>query len=44
MDTVIKNLINIGKKYNVEKVILFGSRARKDNSNNSDYDIAIISK
>ncbi|MGL5712989.1 MAG: nucleotidyltransferase domain-containing protein [Paraclostridium sp.] len=36
-------LQNIFKKYNeIEKVLLFGSRARKDNKPNSDVDICLI--
>jgi predicted nucleotidyltransferase len=35
------DIIKIAKKNNVEKVILFGSRARGDNSERSDIDLAI---
>lgn len=38
---VIEEIRNIAKKYNVEKVILFGSRARGDYSRASDIDLAI---
>lgn len=39
---LIKELIMYLKKYeNIEKVVLFGSRARGDNTVRSDYDIAI---
>lgn len=31
-------------KYKIEKVVLFGSRARGDNSAVSDYDIAIYAQ
>lgn len=31
-------------KYNIEKAVLFGSRARGDNSAVSDYDIAIFAQ
>lgn len=42
MDNVIARIIDITKKYkSVTKVILFGSRARGDNTLKSDYDIAI---
>lgn len=34
----------ISKKYSPEKIILFGSRARKDNLSDSDIDIIIVSK
>ena len=33
----------ISMKYNPEKIILFGSRARGDNLENSDVDIIIVS-
>ncbi len=38
--------MNVSKKYNVEieKIILFGSRARGDFSEYSDYDILIVTK
>jgi uncharacterized protein len=42
VDEVLNQIIEIAKKYNVEKVILFGSRARGDNSHVSDYDIAVF--
>ena len=42
MDSVIIKIAEITKKYSaVAKVILFGSRARGDNTSKSDYDIAI---
>ena len=34
----------IEKKFKIEKMILFGSRARGDNLKNSDFDFLIISK
>ena len=34
-------IIELAKKYNIEKVILFGSRARGDYSKVSDVDIAV---
>lgn len=48
MDVILKELksviLNVFKKYdyNINNIILFGSRARKDNNSNSDYDILII--
>jgi len=42
MDYVLMQIREIAKKYNVEKVILYGSRARGDNSPVSDYDIAVF--
>ena len=40
-DSVLREIINIASKNKVKKVILFGSRARKDNTYTSDYDIAV---
>lgn len=37
---VIEEIINLAKKYHVEKVILFGSRARGDYRERSDIDLA----
>ncbi len=44
MDAVLNQIIKIAIKYNVEKIVLFGSRARGDNSCVSDYDIAVFKK
>jgi len=42
--TGIDNFISkIKKKYNPEKIILFGSRARGEHLEGSDYDILIVS-
>ncbi len=42
MDSVLKELIEHTKKYPaVECVVLFGSRARGDFTDRSDYDVAI---
>lgn len=39
---ILNEIINICNNYNgIEKVILFGSRARGDNSEKSDIDLAI---
>lgn len=35
-------IISLAKKYRVEKVILFGSRARGDNRPDSDVDLALL--
>lgn len=32
------------KNYEIEKIILFGSRARGDNKEDSDYDVLVIVK
>ena len=38
----LKNeIIYFGKKNNIDKIVLFGSRARGDNSRTSDVDLAI---
>ncbi len=42
MNDKIKEIIkNALKNYNIEKIILFGSRARGDFNEDSDYDILI---
>ncbi|HHY77993.1 MAG TPA: nucleotidyltransferase domain-containing protein [Clostridiales bacterium] len=38
---VIESIKQLGKKYAIQKIILFGSRARGDNSSRSDIDLAI---
>jgi len=44
IDKRIKDFIKrIKRKYRIEKVILFGSRARGDYLKNSDYDLIIVS-
>jgi hypothetical protein len=48
MDTksirVAKKLVSrLSKDYNIQKSILFGSRARGDNFNSSDYDLILVS-
>ena len=40
-DEVILQFMDLAVKYRVQKVILFGSRARGDHSPVSDYDFAI---
>lgn len=43
-DSKIKDFINkVKKKFIIEKAILFGSRARGDYLNDSDYDVIIVS-
>ena len=39
-DIVIKEICDIAEKYEIEKVILFGSRARGDYKKTSDIDLA----
>lgn len=41
MDNVLDEIKFIAGNYAIEKVVLFGSRARGDNSDTSDYDIAV---
>lgn len=38
---VIEEIVALAKKYQVEKVILFGSRARGDYRRTSDIDLAV---
>ncbi len=41
-EKLINEIIDVCNKYsNVKKVVLFGSRARKDNSDRSDIDLAV---
>lgn len=42
VDEVMEQVIRIARKYDVGKLILFGSRARGDHHDKSDYDIAVI--
>ena len=45
MNEKIKEIIQVAlKEYTVDKIILFGSRARGDNSTDSDYDVLVILK
>lgn len=41
-ENILDELIKIGNKYNIVKIVLFGSRARKDNKTNSDIDLAFF--
>ena len=41
-DEIVREIVFISKRYkNIQKVILFGSRARGDNSLKSDIDLAL---
>ena len=42
MDHVLEQIKSIAIKYKVDKILLFGSRARGDNTSVSDYDIAVF--
>lgn len=45
MDNKVKKIIlQIMKKYEYQSIILFGSRARQDHQEQSDYDLLIIMK
>jgi predicted nucleotidyltransferase len=44
MDEVLEQIKQLAIKYKVEKIVLFGSRARGDHSPVSDYDIAVYSQ
>lgn len=40
-ERVLQDIVKAAKKYGIEKVILFGSRARGDNRERSDIDLAV---
>jgi predicted nucleotidyltransferase len=40
-DYVLQQMKELAIKHNIEKVVLFGSRARGDHSPVSDYDVAV---
>ena len=42
MDKVLNEISRIALDYDINKVVLFGSRARGDNTPKSDYDIAVF--
>lgn len=44
LDSVIEQIKDISIKYKIDKLVLFGSRARGDNTEVSDYDIAVFEK
>ena len=39
---VVDEIIELARKYRMEKVILFGSRARGDYTRSSDIDLAVV--
>lgn len=39
--TVLNDLKRLAEKYDIEKIILFGSRARGTNNSRSDIDLAV---
>ena len=42
MESLYKSISELGKQYSAEKIVLFGSRARGDNREKSDIDIAVF--
>ena len=42
MDAVLKKIVAVANQYGAGKAVLFGSRARNDNTPKSDYDIAFV--
>ena len=40
-ERVVKDIVTFAKRYSVRKVILFGSRARGNNTERSDIEIAL---
>ena len=38
---ILESIISLAKQYHIQKVILFGSRARGDNWERSDIDLAV---
>lgn len=40
-EDIHKSIIDLAKKYDIDKVLLFGSRARGDNWERSDIDLAV---
>ena len=42
MDAVLKKIIAVANQYSAGKAVLFGSRARGDSTQKSDYDIAFV--
>lgn len=42
LDSVIEQIKGIAIRYKIDKLVLFGSRARGDNTEVSDYDIAVF--
>ena len=41
---ILKQIKVLATKYDIDKIFLFGSRARGDNSNRSDIDLAVYTK
>ena len=43
-DSIMRYIEEVAKKYEIDAIILFGSYAKGNNTEDSDIDIAIISK
>lgn len=43
-ESIMKYIEEVAKKYEIDSIILFGSYAKGNNTEDSDIDIAIISK
>lgn len=41
-DRVLREIISFARKHHIEKVILFGSRAKGNHTERSDIDLAIV--
>ena len=41
-EDIRRHIVDLAKRCNLEKVILFGSRARGDNRERSDIDLALV--
>ncbi|RJR33274.1 MAG: nucleotidyltransferase domain-containing protein [Deltaproteobacteria bacterium] len=41
-DPLLEKLVNLLKPYEPERIILFGSRARGEGDEYSDYDVVVI--
>lgn len=41
-DLVLNEIAKVARQFNVDRVLLYGSRARGDHSQVSDYDVAIF--
>lgn len=42
-EDIIKSILKVGDKYKIDRITLFGSRARGDNKKTSDIDLAVYS-
>ena len=42
MDQIYRQIVQLSRQYQADKIVLFGSRARGDHRENSDIDIAVF--